>query len=69
MNQLPIDHEYPPELNDEHLLNRYRFHNALAEIHSERQDWSLERYHRNLANRDLGTLALRGVIPIESVGE
>lgn len=69
MNQLPIDHEYPPELNDEHLLNRYRFHNALAEIHSENKNWALERYHRNLAERDLGTLALRGVIPIESVGE
>jgi hypothetical protein len=69
MNQLPIDHEYPPELDDNHLLNRYRFHYNLAEIHAKNKNAALERYHRNLAERDLGTLVLRGVLPTESVGE
>ena len=67
MNQLPIDHEYPPELDDQHLLNRYRFHHNLALIHQENRNTSLERYHRDLASRDLGTLVMRGVIQVEDV--
>lgn len=69
MNQLPIDHELPPPLDDSHLLNRHRFHYNLAEIHARNQNRALEIYHREIAQRDLAELVLRGVIVPEQYGD
>ena len=69
MNQLPIEHENLPPLTDRNLRNRHIVHYNLAEIHRRAGNLALEMYHREIAQRDLAELVLRGVIAPEQYGD
>ena len=69
MNQLPIEHGNLPPLTDRNLRNRHIVHHNLAEIHARNKNRALEIYHREIAQRDLAELVLRGVIAPEEYGD